>query len=97
MLISRGARPALLRLAQPHDGQSVYTLEPPAIDVVNPIGCGDCLAAGVATAIAAGQPLVAAVRYGMGAAVENALHLLPAILTPEHVAQQAARVRVAAL
>jgi tagatose 6-phosphate kinase len=54
-------------------------LEPPKLDrVVNPIGCGDVLAAGIAVGLVEGRELIAAVRFGIAAAAESALDLLPA-------------------
>jgi tagatose 6-phosphate kinase len=57
----------------------LYRLDPPQLDrLVNPIGCGDVLAAGIAAAIVRGSDPVEAVRFGMGAAAENAVTLMPA-------------------
>ncbi|MDZ4819942.1 MAG: PfkB family carbohydrate kinase [Planctomycetota bacterium] len=56
-----------------------YILKPPHVqNVVNPIGSGDCLAAGIAFGIAIGQVPLAAIRLGIAAAVSNVSHLLPA-------------------
>ena len=63
-------------------GADVWELTPPEVtSVVNPIGCGDCLAAGVAWGLARGDALIDAVRLGMAAASENVTQLLPARLT----------------
>lgn len=62
-----------------------YKLQPPAVEVVNPIGCGDCLAAGVCTGLFEGLAVVDAVRLGMAAAAENARQLLPARLNRQRV------------
>jgi tagatose 6-phosphate kinase len=62
---------------------------PPKIDVVNPIGCGDCLAAGLAWAIRSGQKMPDAVRFGIAAAAENAVMLLPSRLDSAKVARRA--------
>ena len=46
-----------------------FRLIPPRMEnVVNPIGCGDALAAGMAVAIERGADVIEAVRYGMAAA-----------------------------
>ncbi|MGQ0633752.1 MAG: 1-phosphofructokinase family hexose kinase [Planctomycetaceae bacterium] len=58
----------------------LYTIEPPRIEPVNPIGSGDCLAAGIALALARGRDVPEAVAYGVAAAAENARQLLPARL-----------------
>ena len=60
--------------------RDLFSATPPAIEVVNPIGSGDCLAAGIAVGLARGDDVVDAVRYGMAAAAENACQLLPARL-----------------
>jgi 1-phosphofructokinase family hexose kinase len=62
-----------------------YQLMPPSIAVVNPIGSGDCLAAGLAWALSQERDHLQAIRYGMAAAAENAGQLLPARLSPERV------------
>ena len=52
--------------------EQAYRLAPPRIaEVVNPIGCGDCLAAGIAWATRRGDSIVDAVRFGIGAAGDN--------------------------
>lgn len=56
----------------------LLSIDPPKLAVVNPIGCGDCLAAGIATGLAAGCDLPDAVTWGVAAAAENVRHLLPA-------------------
>ena len=63
-----------------------FRLLPPAARVVNPIGCGDSMAAGIAWGIQQGRTPLDAVRLGMGAAAANLSQLLPARLDPEAVA-----------
>ena len=47
--------------------EHAYRLVPPRIaEVVNPIGCGDCLAAGIAWATRRGDSIIDAVRFGIG-------------------------------
>jgi tagatose 6-phosphate kinase len=58
----------------------IYRFTPVATDVVNPIGCGDCLAAGIAAATSRGSSPVAAIRFGIAAAANNLSQLLPALL-----------------
>ena len=55
----------------------VWKLQPPAVAVINPIGCGDALAAGLASALDDGVEVLEAVRFGMAAAADNAGQLLP--------------------
>ena len=89
-LIDRGAQSVVVT----HGKDAVWVMEemaaweltPPAVTpVVNPIGCGDCLAAGVAWGLARGDPLVDAVRLGIAAAADNVSQLLPARLDLDRV------------
>lgn len=65
---------------------------PAPVETVNPIGCGDCLAAGIAWAWDQGMPMPEAVRFGMAAAAENAAMLLPSRLELEKVRRRMADV-----
>jgi fructose-1-phosphate kinase PfkB-like protein len=80
VLVSHGADP-LWALC---DGR-LHVFRPPGITAVNPIGSGDCLAAGLATALSAGSDMVEAIRFGMAAAAENAAMLLTSRLDPVRV------------
>ncbi len=87
VVVSQGARALYL------GGQGeLRRFQPPKVSAVNPIASGDCLAAGIASAVDAGFDIVQAVRIGMGAAAQNASMLLPARLDPETVRQLAAKV-----
>ncbi len=93
VLVSQGGRPALLAT---HDG--LWQLTPaPVAQVVNPIGCGDCLAAGVAWGLSRGLPIIDAVALGMGAAADNVGMLLPARINRGRVEQLAAQVQIVAV
>lgn len=59
----------------------------------NPIGCGDCLAAGIAVAVAQGAEVPEAVALGLAAAAENLQGLFPARLDPQRVAARCQGVR----
>lgn len=72
--------------------ESYRLLPPPAEQVVNPIGCGDSLTAGIAWALARGDEIESAVRLGMAAAADNLRQLLPARLDAARM--EAASVRV---
>jgi 1-phosphofructokinase family hexose kinase len=61
-------------------------------DVVNPIGSGDSMAAGIAWAIRQGREMVDAVRVGISAAAENVRRLETGRLDPVRVQEQAAQV-----
>ena len=68
------------------EGPDSWELTPPVVlPVVNPIGCGDCLAAGIAWGLARGESLVDAVRLGIAAASDNVTQLLPARLSGERI------------
>jgi 1-phosphofructokinase family hexose kinase len=69
--------------------EQTYRFTPPLVKIVNPIGCGDCLAAGIAWRMDAGDDVPQAVRYGMAAAAENATMLLPSRLDPSQVERRA--------
>lgn len=58
--------------------QGVARFHPPVVEVVNPIGCGDCFAAGLAIAWHEGRRWDDAVEWAITVAAENARHLLPA-------------------
>ncbi|HYK87499.1 MAG TPA: PfkB family carbohydrate kinase [Acidobacteriota bacterium] len=72
----------------------IFTFGTSKIEAVNPIGSGDCLAAGIAFGIAGGMDMLGAIRFGIAAAAENASMLLPARLDPERVKGLAARIPV---
>lgn len=73
---------------------SAFRLVPSRVQTVNPIGCGDSLAAGIACELYQGQHVVEAVRFGMGAAANNAEQLLPARLNRERSQELADLVEV---
>jgi len=72
----------------------LWGLRPARVPTVNPIGCGDCLAAGIAWAADQGETMVEAIRFGMGAAAENARQLLPSRLNLQEVRRRAQEVAV---
>ncbi|HLQ43414.1 MAG TPA: 1-phosphofructokinase family hexose kinase [Planctomycetaceae bacterium] len=57
-----------------------WRFTPPRVEVVNPIGCGDCFAAGLAGSLQQGRDPLEAIQLGMAAAAQNATQLLPARL-----------------
>ncbi|KAA0132150.1 1-phosphofructokinase family hexose kinase [Gimesia chilikensis] len=61
--------------------EHVYCFTPARAEVVNPIACGDSLAAGIAVALHRGKPVPDAIRRGMAAAADNLTQLLPARLS----------------
>jgi tagatose 6-phosphate kinase len=71
----------------------VYKFTPPRPEqVVNPIGCGDCLCAGIAATLADGGEVLQAIKFGMAAAADNLRSLLPARLERAKVEALAATV-----
>jgi tagatose 6-phosphate kinase len=74
---------------------SIYRFQPLRPDrVVNPIGCGDAMAAAIAWAIRDGRDMVEAVQLGIAAAAENLRHLLPCRLDASIVQRRAQEVLV---
>lgn len=92
VLVSRGAQPALL-VGQ----KEAYRIHSLRLEVVNPIACGDCLAAGTAAALEHGLSVPEAVRLGVAAAAENIRHLLPARVMRGAVEQLLPQVTLEAL
>lgn len=80
VVITQGARAVWVT-----SKQAAYRLQPPTVPVVNPIGCGDCLAAGIAWGIAQGLETPEAVRLGIAAAADNVSQLLPARIERQRV------------
>ncbi len=89
VLVTNGAREVWLS-----SQAELWCFTPPAIKVVNAIGCGDCLTAGVTAFLAEGHSLPEAVRFGIAAAGDNAAQLLPSRLSPSRVRAQAIRVGI---
>ncbi len=71
-----------------------YRLIPPTVEnPVNPIGCGDALAAGMSAAIERGAEVIDAVRHGMAAAADRLRLLLPGRLDAAQVETIAQRIK----
>jgi 1-phosphofructokinase family hexose kinase len=62
--------------------------------VVNPIGCGDCLAAGLAWGLSLGRDPLDSLAIGIAAAAQNAAQLLPGRLDGPLALEQARQVAV---
>lgn len=73
VVVSDGA--GALYAADPGGVQVIPALK---VRTVNPIGCGDCLAAGLAVAAFEGRPWNDVLAFGIATAAENASRLLPA-------------------
>jgi len=88
VVVSQGGGPVWLS-----GGSGIFRLYPPPARFVNPIGCGDCTAAGIAWAIRDGREMIEAVKLGIAAGGENLQQLLPSRLDPDKVERRAADVR----
>jgi tagatose 6-phosphate kinase len=89
-LIERGAESVVVTHGKAAvwvmENSDAWELTPPTVaPEVNPIGCGDCFAAGIASGLARGDSLLDAVRLGLAAASDNVTQLLPARLSQERV------------
>jgi fructose-1-phosphate kinase PfkB-like protein len=90
VVVTQGSRPVWVTSAD-----AVYRLHPPPVErVVNPIGCGDAMAAAIAWATRDGRDAVDSVRLGIAASAENLRQLLPCRLDPAKVQKRAEEVRV---
>ena len=89
VLVTQGAREVWLSSLT-----ELWGFTPPKIEVVNAIGCGDCLTAGLTASLAEGHDLPTAVRFGIAAAGDNAVQLLPSRLSPSRVRALAERVGI---
>lgn len=67
------------------DAERDYIFHPARVSAVNPIGSGDCLAAGIAWGLTNGMKMLESIRTGIAAAADNASSLLPARLDPARV------------
>ncbi len=75
--------------------QGEWRLQPlPLPRVINPIGCGDCMAAGIAWAMSKGCEPLECIRVGIVTAAQNAGELLPGRLNAEDALGKARRVHV---
>jgi tagatose 6-phosphate kinase len=90
VLVTDGANPAIAL-----GPAGYFRILPPRLErVVNPIGCGDCLAAGFAEATSRGLEPLDAIRFGMGCAAFNCGTLLAGRLERPAVETLVSEVRV---
>jgi 1-phosphofructokinase family hexose kinase len=92
VLVTDGHRPAYARSAE-----GLYRFEPPTVEAVNPIGCGDCAAAAIARALLQGREPPEAIRYGMAAAADKVGQVLPAAVSAARVEARVGSVEVTRL
>jgi fructose-1-phosphate kinase PfkB-like protein len=89
VVITQGAGPVWMTSLQ-----KTYRFDAlPVADVINPIGSGDAMAAGIAWATGQQTEIVDAVRIGISAAAENVRRLETGRLDLIRVQRQAAEVR----
>ncbi len=70
------------------DSQKVFRIQLPKIGkVVNPIGCGDAMTAGIAWSLRTGREPLEAIRFGVAAARDNVSRLLPGQLDKARIDQ----------
>ena len=89
VVVTQGGRPVYAT----HAGQA-WQIAPPEVEVLNPIGSGDCFAAALAWRYSLGEPMLEGLRWAVAAGAENARHILPARLDPRRVRELAPRVRL---
>ena len=69
--------------ARSRDG--LFRVQPVPRPIVNPIGCGDCLTAGIAWALAEGREPIECIRRGVAVAASKLGQLLPGVVDREEV------------
>lgn len=79
-VVTDGAGPVLIQV-----GNQAFRATPPAVEVVNPIGSGDCFLAGIADGMAAGLDPLHSVRRGLACAAANAMVWDAGAIDPEAV------------
>ena len=67
------------------DGREFWRVIPPKVDVINPIGSGDALAAGLATALVRGEKVPVACKLAVACACANAMTAMPGEITMDDV------------
>jgi tagatose 6-phosphate kinase len=92
VVVTDGANPAYAAA-----DDRLYRLTAPASRVLNPIGCGDCMAAGIAWAVARGEEPLNAIVFGLAVAADKAGRLLPGEVDRERVVTLAGSVEVVTL
>ncbi len=69
-----------------HGQGRTHPFQPPRLaEIINPIGCGDALTAGIAAAMHKRQSPLEALRLGLAVAAESATNLLPSRFDPKNI------------
>lgn len=82
VFITRGCKPAFYM-----DSKQSFELVPADIVAINPIGSGDAVTAGLATALNARKDILEALVEGMACGAANALNLISGMIRPEDVSR----------
>jgi 1-phosphofructokinase family hexose kinase len=72
----------------------LYRLQAPRMEVVNPIGCGDCMAAGIAQGLLMGHEPLDAIHRGLAVAANKVGQLLPGFVERDQVERLVPSVQV---
>jgi tagatose 6-phosphate kinase len=75
----------------------LFRVHPPIVPIINPIGSGDCVAAGVAASLLQGKEPQEALRLGVAAGAANVSSLLPARLDSKYVQGLLSKITVEAV
>lgn len=92
-LVSTGASGSLLG----DDSGGLWSIEPPRVEAVNPIGSGDVMAAGLLLSLQRGASVPDAAVYGTACAAANALTPTSGEIHPSDVDELLSRVRLTQL
>lgn len=76
------------------NGESFWRVRSPRVEAINPIGSGDSVAAGLASAISRGQRLPEACKLAVACGAANALTPLAGIVRPDDVSELIERVEI---
>jgi tagatose 6-phosphate kinase len=76
------------------DGEQFWRVRSPQVKAINPIGSGDSLAAGLASAISRGQRLPDAAKLGIACGAANALTPVAGMVRPDDVAELLEKVEI---
>lgn len=87
--VTRGAEAAYL-----FGDDGLHRFQPPHIDVVNPIGSGDAVAAGMVHALLEGKSLAESTSTGLACGSAAAMEAVPGLVDPEKVVALQSLVRV---
>ena len=92
-LVSTGASGSLLG----DDSGALWSVKPPRVEAINPIGSGDSLAAGLSLSLQRGASVPDAAVYGTACAAANALTPTSGEIRPSDVDELLSRVRLTQL